>query len=159
MAQATAPSYGQVKEESTLSFGGKTVTYNVPKGFYSQGDYEAESYISETFNTADYEISLDCILFLVGGEDTYKGAEDYIRFTFEGLMDDEKEGAEIQEKTIDDKTCYYIVCGYKYDGSEFQRVYAACDIDKSSFFVVEAYAIDASMELSMDTVQEFFVFQ
>lgn len=151
---ARASDIGEKKEESTLYFAGESVTFCVPSGFYSQGGYESDSYSSESFWSEDYVVAADCYLL---SDDISGDAESYIENERDNRFDSDE--VKIQTTRIDGTTCYYIEAKYNYNGSEYQRIYAACDTGTEGiYYCVEANIVDGDVELSIETIKDFFVF-
>lgn len=146
---------GEWKEESSLSLDGVTVTFCVPAGFCSQGIYEADSYSTENFQTADYAIGVDCYL---QADEWFADAESFIEAEIEGNFRDTD--IEMQKINVDGKDCYYYEEKYEYNGSAYQRICAACDVDgNGTFYYVKAAVMDEGVELSIDTIRDFFLFR
>lgn len=152
--------WGKKKEQSKLSYAGATATFQVPEGFYSQGEYTSDLYGQESFATKEYKVEAECFLWNTAD---YENAETYVS----AMLENEAEWGEkwsgkkikLQTEEVEGRTCYFIMTHYSYDGSDFQRIHAACEVDDSHFFVVEVSAIDYEKEISFDTIQEFFVLQ
>lgn len=158
LSQMRLRDLGEEKTESSLSFEGETVNFNVPQGFYSQGYYDSSSYKAEMFLTTDL-INVQCSLWSKNAECFYLGAEDYLKSTLDFEMENVKKDTKIETMQIEGNTCYYIDMHYEFHGSDFQNIYAACDYGKTGFFVVEADAIDIEKDISMEMLKEFFYFQ
>lgn len=148
--------YGEQKSESTISHKGTSVTFKVPEGFYSQGSEDTDSYGVENFSTSDY-VTADCNLW---DTESYQNASDYISnmASTAGSWDEKWSGneVEVETETINGRTCYYYVSHYKYDDTDYQRVYAACDIDGSHFYSVKLSALDSDKNVNFDTIKDFF---
>lgn len=149
---------GEAKTESSLSFGGETVNFKVPQGFYSQDCYDTASYKTEMFMTTDF-VNVQCYLRSINAESAYSGAVDYLMVTLDFQMENVKKETQIETMEIEGNTCYFIDIHYEFDGSDFQKVYAACDYGKTGLFVVEAEAVNIEENISMETLKGFFDFQ
>lgn len=149
---------GEKKEESTLSVEGDTITFLVPEGFYSQGVYDWESSKSESFISEGYVIDVDCSL---NATDIFvENAMAYIEIQQDGMLDSIKDQVKIQTMDIEGNTCYYIVAHYDFEGHDYQRIYAACDVGEGNvYYSVQASVIDEEVELSMEAIKEFFIFK
>lgn len=155
LGQTSSAFYSGVerKEESTITYAGESVSFKVPEGFYSEGVADTELYGSESFVTENYSIMADC--FLEAAEPEY-GAKEFVENNLEYADDSVKEGVELKTLEAGGKTWYYCELHYKHDGSDMQRIYAACDISDSAYFSVKVIAIDAEQELTLDMVRAFF---
>ncbi|MCM1181333.1 MAG: hypothetical protein NC347_13840 [Clostridium sp.] len=153
-----AAAIGEKKEESTLSIADATVTFQVPEGFYSQGAYHAEGSESESFWSDGYGVSVDCCL---AADDEFVGsALVYVENERDMGYDSVKDNMQIQTIEIAGNTCYYMVVHYNFEGTDYQRLCAACDVgDGNAYYSVQACAIDWEDELSMETVKDFLVFK
>lgn len=158
LSQMRLRDLGEEKTESSLSFEGETVNFKVPRGFYSQGYYDNSSYKAEMFLTTDF-IDVQCSLWSKNAESDYSGAEDYLKRTLDFQLENVKKDTKIETMQIVGNTCYYIDMHYEFNGSDFQKIYAACDYGKTGFFVVEADAINIEKNISMEMLKEFFYFQ
>ena len=151
-------SMGEKKEESTLSVAADTITFLVPEGFYSQGVNDWESSQSESFASEGYAIYVDCSL---NAADAFvESAMNYIENARDWMFDSIKDQVKIQTMDIEGNTCYYVVAHYDFEGQDYQQIYAACDVGEgNAYYSVQASAIDEEVELSMETVKEFFIFK
>ena len=151
-------SMGEKKEESTLSLAGETITFLVPEGFYSQGAYDWESSKSESFASEGYAIDVDCSL---NATDAFvESAMAYIEIQQDWMLDSIKDQIKIQTMDIEGNTCYYIVAHYDFEGRDHQQIYAACDVGEgNAYYSVKASVIDEEVELSMETIKDFFIFK
>ncbi len=140
--------YGEAKEESTLKFGGKEVTFRVPEGFYSEDAYEGSDYMTERFCTADPRMETQCYFY---ESEWFDGVKGYLEASI--TLDDTK----IESMEIEGKTIYYIIEKYMHDDSEVQRLYAGCDLGEKNFYVIDALVIDEDIDLSMETIREFLL--
>lgn len=151
-------SMGEKKEESTLSVAGDTITFLVPEGFYSQGVNDWENSQAESFASEGYAIYVDCSLNVTDA--FVESAMNYIENERDWMLDSIKEQVKIQTMDIEGNTCYYIVAHYDFEGSDHQQIYAACDVGEgNAYYSVQASAIDEDVELSMETIKEFFSFK
>lgn len=154
VGQSVSP--GERKEESKLYADGVCVTFCVPKYFYSQGGDDEEAPDTECFLSEDLAVSADCLL---GTADEFvENARAAVEIEYDFLNDSVKDGAEIQTVQINGNTCYYYLVRYHYNDADYQKLYAACDVGENAYFAVSASVIDEDIELSLDTVREFFVF-
>lgn len=157
VAQVAAKSsnLGEYKEMSGLRIDGAEVAFSVPKNFYYQSGGDTESPGMELFMSGDMAVTVNCYLALA--DEFVENAKMYVQceldFAYESLQED----MEIQTMDIDGRTCYYLIQRYKYKDSYYQKVCAACDVEDNAYYAVKATAIDADIELSMDTIREFFV--
>lgn len=158
LSQIRLQDLGEEKTESSLSFDGETVNFKVPQGLYSQGYYDSSSYKTEMFRTTD-SIDVQCYLWSKNAECLYSGAEDYLKRTLDFQLENVKKDTKIETMQIEGNTCYYIDMHYEFHGSDFQKIYAACDYGKTGFFVVEADAINKEKNISMEMLKEFFYFE
>lgn len=145
--------FGERKAESTLEFEDEKVTYNVSSDFYSQGIEKLDYQTSERFYTEDY-VEVECILSSAASG-SYVNAEHSIQCEWDFLEEGVKEGSDIDEIEIDGKTFYYIHVCYKYEGTEYQKIYAVCDIGDSHYYIVTCEAMDVDVKISMDMVKPF----
>lgn len=142
--------FGERKTESSLTFEGETVTFGVPAEFYGQGTDSWGYYATEMFSTTDY-VSVDCFLYSTNtGE--YDGAESYIANQMDFAS--EEDGA-VEKMDVNGTTFYYFTEDYEYDGSRFQKIYAACNIGETGIYVVELSAIDVDREINVELIEEF----
>lgn len=156
MGQLVVANYGEVKAESSLTFDGETVTYQVPEGFYSNGFYESDVYCTENFLTADF-VSVDCYLWSTKVEGySYSTAKDYIEGQLDWMLDNVKDETAVQTVEADGRTIYYIDVHYEFDGTDTQKVYAACDYNQNGIYIVKLTALDVLEEQSIDVIKEFF---
>ena len=149
---------GEKKEESTVSLAGESITLLVPDGFYSQGEYNWEGSVSESFASEGYAINVDCSL---NATDAFvENAMTYIQNERDMTFDSIKDQVKIQTMAIEGNTCYYIVQHYNFEGHDYQRIYAACDVGGGkAYYSVRASVIDEEVELSMEKIKDFFVFR
>lgn len=153
--QTVTPDYGTAKSESSISFAGETVRFQVPDGFYSTWTQGTDSYRTETFQTKDY-LCVDCSLWSTQTEGDYPSAKAYIDTMLDFARDGAKDGIKTESVKIAGNTCYYIDLHYTYAGTDYQYIYAACDYGRTGIFAVKATALDFGEELSVETVREFF---
>lgn len=149
---------GEKKEESTLSFAGERITFLVPEGFYSQGVCDRENSKSESFALEGYAINVDCSL---NATDAFvESAIAYIENEKDMTFDSIKDQVKIQTMNIEGNICCYIVEHYDFEGHDYQRIYAACDVGEGNvYYSVQASAIDEEVVLSMERIRDFFVFK
>ena len=84
----------------------------------------------------------------------------YIEIQQDGMLDSIKDQVKIQTMDIEGNTCYYIVAHYDFEGHDYQRIYAACDVGEGNvYYSVQASVIDEEVELSMEVIKEFFIFK
>lgn len=153
-----ASAIGEKKAESTLSIADETVTFQVPEGFYSQGIYNAEGYESESFWSDGYGVSVDCCL--AAADEFVGSALTYVENERDMGYDSVKDNMQIQTIEIAGNTFYYMVVHYNFEGTDYQRICAACDVGNgNAYYSVRACALDWEDELSMETVKDFLVFK
>lgn len=148
--QERKASMGEVKESSSLTYKNVSVTFYVPDGYYSQyKDEEGVSYVTENFMSDGFALDVNCDL-----RDTqdYADAKAFI----ESQKEWESANADCNIETIDiDGTnYYYIVVHYVHDGKDYQKVYAACDVE-NGIYSVSANAIDCKDKITVDTIKGF----
>lgn len=149
---------GEKKEESTLSIAGETVTFQVTEGFYSQGIYHAEGLELESFWSDGYGVNVDCCL--VAADEFVGSALAYVENERDMSYDSIRDNMQIQTIEIAGNACYYIVVHYNFEGTDYQRLCAACDVGNgNAYYSVQACAIDWEGELTMETVKDFLVFK
>ena len=146
---------GEKKEESSLSIKAGTVTFKVPEGFYSEGqvDLDNDDFIWETFDTKDYEVSVECKLESM---EEWGSAKDYYNFDLETAIDC---GENVKEafEVIGGREVDYYISSYRSDnGADFQEIYAVCEVD-GMIYNVQAIAIDWDGELTFDMIRDFLV--
>ncbi|MCM1158051.1 MAG: hypothetical protein NC300_05320 [Bacteroidales bacterium] len=152
--QITSADMGEAKEESRMAFKSDTVTFRVPKGFYSQYTDQTDSYVSEEFVSEGYVFTVNC--FLESNED-FANAKTYIEFEADTLQSLAKQTVEVKTEEVNGNIFYYVIAQYTNDETQYQRIYAACDISASSFYLIEANSVDEKEELTMDKIREFFL--
>ena len=155
--QLATPVAGEKKTTSILSFEGETVRFHVSDGFYSQATDRGSMYAVEFFSLED-AVMTDCYLWSSKTGD-YENAEAIIENSLDNLLDNVKKETEIQKLEIEGITYYYIDTHYEFNGSDYQKICAACDVGKSGIYVVETEAIDFEEEISMDTIREFLILE
>lgn len=143
---------GEGKEESTMSLEGGKTTFLVPENFYSEGQKVTEDFVS-----GDYKIYVSCSLQKAGEETDLRNARACIETEWDFLFDSVKDKTKIKTIDMNGTTFYYIEIHYEYDGTDTQRVYAACDIGENAIYKVEAGAMNEDVELSIDTIRDFLV--
>lgn len=143
---------GKEKEESTMMLNEETATFLVPENFYSDEQYVKEEFVSE-----DLAIYVNCYLRPTEEGTIFENAQACIEAEKEFLLGAVKDETEIQTINSNGTLFYYIAVHYEYDGSDYQYVYAACDIGENAIYKVEARAIDKDVELSIDTIRDFLV--
>lgn len=143
---------GKEKEESTMMLNEGTATFLVPEAFYSEGQYVKEEFVSE-----DFAIYVNCYLRTAEEGTIFENAKACIEADREFLIGSVKDETDIQTINSNGTLFYYIAVHYEYDGSDYQYVYAACDIGENAIYKVEAKAIDKDVELSIDTIRDFLV--
>lgn len=148
---------GEKKEESTLKLDGESVTFLVPENFYSQGQDEYSDYSTENFVSKEYAISVVCYLQAAGGDAGYKNARALIEAERDWKYDFAGENTELQTIDINGKDWYAFSVSYEYNGSDYQYVYAACDVGEDSIYYVKASVIDEDVKLSIDTIRDFMI--
>lgn len=153
--QVTEPDYGTKKTESSITFAGETVKFQVPEGFYSTGTYGNNSYRTETFQNKDF-LTVDCSLWSTKTEGDYPNAKSYVDTMLDFVDDSVKEGQKVERVQMAGNTVYYIDLHYTYAGTDYQSLYAACDYGRTGIFAVKATALDRREDLSVETIQEFF---
>lgn len=153
--QTAAPDYGTAKSESSISFAGETVKFQVPDGFYSTWTAKTDSYRTETFQTKEY-LCVDCSLWSTKNEGDYPNAKVYIDTMLDFVRNGVKDGIKTDSIKIEGNTCYYIDLHYTYAGTDYQYIYAACDYGRNGMYTVKATGLDLGEELSVETIREFF---
>lgn len=143
---------GKEKEESTMRLDEETVTFSVPDSFYSSAQYAEEEFVSE-----DLAVYVDCYLRPTEPGTIFEDAQTCVKADKEFLIGSVSDEAKIQTMDSNGTLFYYIAVHYEYDGSDYQYIYAACDIGKDAIYKVEARAINEDVELTIDTIREFLV--
>lgn len=151
-AAAVTGKKDEEKEESTMRLNEETATFLVPKDFYSN-----EQYVKEEFVSKDSAIYVNCYLRPTEKGTIFENAKACIEADKEFRIGSVKNETEIQTINSNGTLFYYIAVHYEYDGSDYQYVYAACDIGENAIYKVEAQAIDKDVELSIDTIRDFLV--
>ena len=151
---------GQLTEmmnKMTMDYNGKSTwaSFRIPKNFMLETEDSSEGYSTETFLTDDASICVDCYIF--ASEEYYNSAENYAVTSADWISDDAPENSDLEVKTIEinGNKFYYVEAKYNYSDSEYQRVYAACDINDSAIYAVQAIVIDEDVDLSIDTIKGF----
>lgn len=141
----------------TMDYNGKSTwaSFKVPDGFYMESVDNSEGYATETFLNNDVSTVVDCYIF--ASEEYYNNAENYAAISADWISENGSENSDLEVKTteINGNKYYYVEAKYNYSGSEYQRVYAACDINDSAIYAVEAIVIDEDIDLSIDTIKGF----
>lgn len=147
----------ETKEKSTLSFKGETITFRVPEKFYYEGSDACSMYATEQFCSEDYVMIYCCLWSSKTGD--YENAEVFMENALDNLLDNVKKETEIQKQEIEGRIYYYIDTHYEFNGSDYQKVYAACDVGESGIYVVNAEAVDLKKDITIDTIREFFILE
>lgn len=149
---------GEEKESSSMSYSGETVMFGVTDNFYSMGAAETDIYMQETFLRGDFAVMVDCYLWTTTGDNAlYENAEAYIASEWDWLYDNVKDSVEIKTVEIEGNSYCYFIVHYELDGSDYQRIYAACDTGSSGIYSITARVVDEDMELTLETVYDFLV--
>lgn len=154
MEQIYATNKGDRKSESSLTYEGKTVTYQVEEGFLSSDSSVDENYWAvESFVHEDIDWYLDC--YLKETDEGCPNAEAYIQLNYDWLLGEVKDKAEIKTMEVGGYTFYYLDVHYEMDGSDYQELFVACDFGDGHIYSIEVSGTDVEEELSIDTVKKF----
>lgn len=145
--RSKSASYGEIREKSTIQLGSVSVTHKVPDGFYVNEGYDDTDYIVECFYSVDPRVDVNCALY---SKEWYGSIEDYID------ANKHLDNSEIETMDIDGMTVSYIVEKYNSGDKEYQHVYAGADLG-DALYCVDAYVSDEDIDLSMETVRDFFI--
>ncbi len=143
---------GEEKTEGTLTFQNQTVTYQIPEGFYSQGVEDWSDEAVEAFMTDDYAYYVTCRLS--AKEDELENAEMLTQTNFDFLLENVKSSASIETVEVDGYVYFYYDVHYEFDGTDCQKLYAACNVGEY-IYSVDVSATDAESELTLDMVKKF----
>lgn len=143
---------GTVKTESTLEYGGTTITFGIEPEYYSIHTEADETGTVEYFEKASGEW-MSC--FLIPGE----GILDARSYIEERASNQEE--AEVESGTVEKNghTFYYSVRRYTYEDSEYQQVEAACDVGDGLIYSAGFVAIDSSETYSLDDIMDFITIE
>lgn len=147
----------QGKEKSTLTREGETVTFFIPGDFSSCVRNEAGD--GEFFSREDLAVTAYCSLQSDMEELGLDSALAYIEADKNGFYNPVKEKIEIQTMDVNGRIYYWFVVHYKFEGSDFQYLYAACNVGENAVYKVQADMIDEEGELSMDIVRDFLILE
>lgn len=143
--------------EMSMSYSGKKITasFNIPDGFNFETEDNSEGYATQTFLTDDVSVTVDNYIF--ASEEYYNNAEGYVAASVDWIKDEAPENSDIEIKTMDinGNKYYYAEASYNYSNSQYQKVFAACDISDSEIYALQAVVIDEDINLSIDTVKDF----
>lgn len=140
--------FGEKKEESTLSYEGVEITFRVEPGFYSTYEDSDEIVSCEYFTMPDDYRTLDCSLTSGYGQDAETYVENQVMFW-------DEEGTQTGKVKVGDHTFYYAEAMYTHEGSEFQRIVAACSIGDGYIYTISATAIDVDDRIELDDYENF----
>lgn len=162
LEQKRKMSIGEKKKESTLSYGGNTITYKVPGKFYSEGQHKEEGfYAVEDFVTEDRAVEVQTMLMQnsnasADGEEAildWENAKQYIEA--ESHKDETYDVSDIKTVKKNGYEFYYVIIKYEYKDVSYQKLYAGCDIGDDGIYVINATASDWKETLTLDTIEEF----
>lgn len=145
--RSKSASYGETKEKSTIQLGSISVTHKVPDGFYANEGYDDTDYVVECFYSVDPRVEVNCALY---SKEWYGSVEDYID------ANRHLDSSEVETMDIEGLSVSYIVEKYSSGDKEYQHVYAGADLG-DELYCVDAYVSDEDIDLSMETVRDFFI--
>lgn len=152
--QESEANIGEKRTENTLTFSDKSVTYQVPSGFYYEMEYEDDEYSVQEYTTHDYDVSVKCQLSVEG---IYGGnAKDYADYEVEFYNVAEDGEISVESVEINGYTCYYVIEKYEDEENGFQKLYAACDLKTGELYTVEVIVFEADEDIVFDTYEKFF---
>lgn len=140
--------FGEKKEESTLVYDGVRITFQVEPEFYSTYEDSDELSSCEYFTNPDDYRTLDCTLI----PDYGQGAETYVE---NQVIFWDTKSMETGSVKVDGYTFYYAEARYTHEGSEFQRIVAACNIGDGYMYTISATAIDVDDRIELDDYEDF----
>ncbi|MDE7431608.1 MAG: hypothetical protein K2N34_06825 [Lachnospiraceae bacterium] len=162
LEQKRKMSIGEKKKESTLSYGGNTITYKVPGEFYSEEQREEKGfYAVEDFVTEDRAVEVTTMLMQNGNASAeneevildWENAKKYIES--ESDRDKTYDVSDIKTVKKNGYEFYYVIIKYEHKGVSNQQIYAACDIGDNGIYAINAAASDWKETLTLDTIEEF----
>ncbi len=154
-AQNDNSNKGEVKSESTLTFGGDTVTFQIPENFYSQSVETWSDEQCEYFMSGDYAFNVTCRLSEKEAG-VAENAEQMTYLQWDALLENVKNATTIETVDIDGYTFYYFDVRYEFDGADCQKFFAACEIG-NSIYAVDIDGLDAESELTLEMVKKFLM--
>lgn len=140
--------FGEEKEESTLEYEGVKIAFLVEPGFYSTFENCDDVSSCEYFTRPDDYRTLDCSLTSNYGQDAETYVENQTAFW-------DEENIQTGNVKVGAYTFYYAETRYTSEGSEFQRIVAACSIDDAHIYVISAVAIDVDDRIDLDDYENF----
>lgn len=148
---------GEEKQSSTLTFKGKTISFNVPKGFYSTYVGDVDSFITESFSTEHISIVADVMFY---PEDIgFNGIDSYL----EAFIDEQKVASngtsnpKIESKIINSNEVKYVLSSYEKEGSINKFFLGAIELDNKGMFVIKGSAFDSEdTDMNFSTFEQFF---
>lgn len=136
--------------ERTMEFGDAKVTHKIPADFFLDDAYDGSEYTAARYYMVEPRVDVTCTLFDIPW---YENIEAYIEES--KRLDDTK----VQTMDIEGNKVYYIVEMIMTGDEKYQQIYAGCDLGEQQFYVVEADVSNEDIELTMDTIREFLVFE
>lgn len=140
--------FGEEKEESTLEYEGVKIAFRVEPGFYSTFEDSDDVSSCEYFTRPDDYRTLDCSLTSGYGQDAETYIENQTAFW-------DEENIQTGNVKVGAYTFYYAETRYTSEGSEFQRIIAACSIDDGHIYTISAVAIDVDDRIELDDYENF----
>ena len=140
---------GDVKEESTLTFGNDAVTFKVQEGFYSIMRDKTDYYAVEYFEEEDYDVFVQCRLW---GKDTYDSAEMYIQSMINWESDSDTT-IKVKNEEVGDAICYYFMT-VNAEG-DIRRLYATYNNSDTSLYCIEVECMNPNMEFGFENIRDF----
>lgn len=140
--------FGEKKEESTLVYDDVRLTFQVGPDFYSTYADSDEISSCEYFTNPDDYRTLDCTLVPDYGQD----AETYVENQFTSGDDKDVQTGSVK---VGKYTFYYAEARYIHEGSEFQRIVAACNVGNGYIYKISATAIDVDDRIELEDYEDF----
>lgn len=162
LAQTTAGTYVLEQGKFSIQF---MVPYNYTWDKKEKPDIDEDlgMVMFPRFTGEDGRI-MDCQLHIEPTEDVENGdnidALEDVQDQFGYLSEKEQKNVKIKQVVVDGKyIVHYFVEKKKSGFDKLQRLYAACDLDRGKYFVLEMWCMSWKPELDVEDFSEFFHFE